>query len=349
MSLSSTATKNIATANGTQTVWPYTFPSILADGSDVKIVITDLDGSETEITTNFTINTATSEITYPSVVSGLPAVTSGYLVTLYREEELTQELDLTRQGAFNSDNIEASLDKLTAIAQQHEEKFTRTIQYPISTDPDDLDPTPFLTQITEIKDAAEAAQTAAETAETNAETAEANAESAEAAAEAAQAAAEAAAAAFTLASQAEAEAGTDNVKYLSSLRTKQAIDALSPVRASNTVTLTNKRVTPRTDTVASSATPTINTDTTDFFTITALAAAITSFTTNLSGTPTSGQKLIIRIKDDGTARAITWGASFASRGATLPTTTVLGKYHYVGLIWNSTASTWDCIAAIVEA
>lgn len=41
------------------------------------------------------------------------------------------------------------------------------------------------------------------------------------------------------------------------------------------------------------------------FTITALAAAITSFTTNLSGTPTTGQKLIIRIKDDGTARAIT--------------------------------------------
>lgn len=109
------------------------------------------------------------------------------------------------------------------------------------------------------------------------------------------------------------------------------------------------RVTPRTTTETSSATPTINTDNTDIHTITALAADITSFTTNLSGTPVNGQKLIIRIKDDGTARAITWGASFASRGATLPTTTVLGKYHYIGLIWNSTASVWDCVAAIVEA
>lgn len=115
------------------------------------------------------------------------------------------------------------------------------------------------------------------------------------------------------------------------------------------VILDQPRIKPRSGTVASSATPTYNTDNVDIFTITALAAAITSMTTNLSGTGTNGQKLIIRIKDDGTARAITWGASFASRGGTLPTTTVLSKTHYVGLIWNSTASTFDCVAASVEA
>lgn len=109
------------------------------------------------------------------------------------------------------------------------------------------------------------------------------------------------------------------------------------------------RLKPRTTTETSSATPTINTDNTDIHTITALAAAITSFTTNLSGTPVNGQKLMVRIKDDGTARAITWGASFASRGATLPTTTVLGKYTYVGLIYNSTAAVWDCVAVAEEA
>lgn len=106
--------------------------------------------------------------------------------------------------------------------------------------------------------------------------------------------------------------------------------------------------TPRTNTVTSSATPTINVDTTDIFTITALATNITSMTTNLSGTPVNGQKLIIRILDNGTARTITWGASYVSRGATLPTTTVLSKYTYVGLIYNSTASKWDCVAAVTE-
>lgn len=116
----------------------------------------------------------------------------------------------------------------------------------------------------------------------------------------------------------------------------------------HTQTLTNKRVTKRVGTVASSATPTINTDNVDMFTITALAEAITSMTTNLSGTPTNGQTLVIRFLDNGTARAITWGASFASRGATLPTTTVLSKYLYVGLIYNSTAAVWDCIAVSQE-
>jgi hypothetical protein len=149
--------------------------------------------------------------------------------------------------------------------------------------------------------------------------------------------------------------GTDDAKYV----TSKAIADSKVSITDKTETLTNKtltsptiitpKITPRTTTEASSATPTINTDTTDMHTITALAADITSFTTNLSGTPVNGQKLIIRIKDDGTDRAITWGASFASRGATLLTTTIAGKYLYLGFIYNSTTSTWDCVAATSEA
>lgn len=115
-----------------------------------------------------------------------------------------------------------------------------------------------------------------------------------------------------------------------------------------TETLTNKWVQPRTNTTTSSATPSINTDTTDIFTITALSTNITSMSTNLSGTPVNGQKLTIRFLDNGTARTITWGASFASRGVTCPTTTVISKYLYVGVIYNSTASTWDCVASAQE-
>lgn len=70
---------------------------------------------------------------------------------------------------------------------------------------------------------------------------------------------------------------------------------------------------------------------------------------SLTGTPINGQKLIIRFKDNATARAITWGASYASRGATLPLTTVLSKYLYVGLIYNSTATVWDCVCTAQEA
>ncbi len=107
-------------------------------------------------------------------------------------------------------------------------------------------------------------------------------------------------------------------------------------------------VKPKTNTVTTSANPTINTDTTDEFTITALSDVIASMTTNLSGTPVNGQRLIIRILDAGVAKGITWGAKFVSRGATLPTTTVQSKYTYVGLIFNSTANLWDCVATSQE-
>lgn len=116
-----------------------------------------------------------------------------------------------------------------------------------------------------------------------------------------------------------------------------------------TATLTNKRITARITTITSSATPTINTDNCDAVTITAQAVAITSMTTNLSGTPNNFDRLTIRIKDNGTARAITWGASFASRGATLPTTTIISKVLTVGFIYNAVAAVWDCVATAQES
>lgn len=115
-----------------------------------------------------------------------------------------------------------------------------------------------------------------------------------------------------------------------------------------TSTYTNKRITKRVTTIASEATPTINTDNCDAVTITAQATAITSMTTNLSGTPTNFQTLIIRIKDNGTARAITWGSSFEAKGVALPTTTVLSKVLTVGLIYDTVTSKWGCVASVNE-
>lgn len=121
------------------------------------------------------------------------------------------------------------------------------------------------------------------------------------------------------------------------------------VGTSDTQTLTNKRVTPRITTITSSATPTINTDNCDCVTITALAAAITSMTTNLSGTPTNFDKLVFRIKDDGNVRAITWGASFEPVGVALPTTTVASKRLVVGFIYDTVSAKWGCVASAQEA
>jgi hypothetical protein len=101
------------------------------------------------------------------------------------------------------------------------------------------------------------------------------------------------------------------------------------------------------DSVTSSASHTINTDTNNHYIVTAQGED-TAFAAP-TGTPMQNQKLLIRIKDDGSARAISWNAAFRSIGAALPVTTVAGKTTYVGFIYNSTDAKWDCLAVGTEA
>ncbi len=116
------------------------------------------------------------------------------------------------------------------------------------------------------------------------------------------------------------------------------------VFAAHAKTLTNKRVTPRTDSTTSSATPTINTDNVDFYHLTAQTVDITSFTANLSGTPTTDQRLHIAVTGTA-ARAITWGTSFEAGAVSLPTTTVTTQRLDVLFIWNAVTSKWRCMAS----
>jgi hypothetical protein len=110
-------------------------------------------------------------------------------------------------------------------------------------------------------------------------------------------------------------------------------------------TFTNKRVTKRIGTVADSATPTPAIDDVDIYTVTALAQAATFGSP--TGTPTNGQTLIIRIKDNGTARALDFNAIYRfSTDIPKPTTTVLSKTLYMGFIYNTADSKWDCVASI---
>jgi hypothetical protein len=113
---------------------------------------------------------------------------------------------------------------------------------------------------------------------------------------------------------------------------------------SDTQTLTNKWIQPRVlASTANSATPTLNTDSYDMLVITAQSVAITSFTTNLTGTPVNGQKLWISIT--GTASiAITWGAMFEASTVALPTTTTGTTRLDVGFVYNLATSDWRCVA-----
>jgi hypothetical protein len=116
------------------------------------------------------------------------------------------------------------------------------------------------------------------------------------------------------------------------------------VGRATTDTLTNKRITPRVlASTANSATPTLNTDNYDMMVITGQSVAITSFSTNLTGTPTNGQKLWISVTGT-TGIAISWGASFEASTIPLPTSTTTTLRLDVAFVWNVATSKWRCLA-----
>lgn len=97
-------------------------------------------------------------------------------------------------------------------------------------------------------------------------------------------------------------------------------------------------------TSSSTVTPTFSDDSVK---ITAQAAALTL--ANPTGTAIDMLGIVIRVKDNGTARAITYGSQYRAIGITLPTTTVISKTTYIAMIYNSDDTKWDCVATGTEA
>jgi hypothetical protein len=91
------------------------------------------------------------------------------------------------------------------------------------------------------------------------------------------------------------------------------------------------------------ANPVIDTDNYDVVHLVALTTAITSMSTNLTGIPVDGDSIQFSFTDDGTARAITWGAKFEASTVALPTTTVANARLDTEFVWNVFTSKWRCV------
>jgi hypothetical protein len=114
--------------------------------------------------------------------------------------------------------------------------------------------------------------------------------------------------------------------------TTPATGAFTLLKGTSATTTTNTTITP-------------TAGTTNQYTVTALGTGATIAAP--SGTPVDGQKLVLRFKDNGTARALTWtttSGAYRAVGTTLPTTTVISSVLYVGCIYNSQDSFWDVVA-----
>lgn len=97
-------------------------------------------------------------------------------------------------------------------------------------------------------------------------------------------------------------------------------------------------------TSAATVTPTFADDQVN---ITAQAAGLTL--ANPTGSAVEGWGIAIRIKDNGTARAISYGTQYRAIGVSLPSTTVISKTLYLGMVFNNADTKWDVVAVAQEA
>lgn len=119
------------------------------------------------------------------------------------------------------------------------------------------------------------------------------------------------------------------------------------VGRATTDTLTNKRVTWRVNSMADGASITPNGDTTDEATHSNTQPAGNLAVNSPSGTPTDGQRLVMRLKS---SNAQTYNFNAVYRGSAdvpLPTTlTGNNKTDYLGFLYNSTDTKWDLVALV---
>lgn len=123
-----------------------------------------------------------------------------------------------------------------------------------------------------------------------------------------------------------------------------AVEGVAVPTISSTSTLTNKRITKRVVSLTDAATVTPDADTTDVGVLTSLSQTTTF--ANPTGTPTSEQVLVIKVKST-TTRSVSFGANFrASANVSLPTaTTGSSKTDRWMFCWNNADSKWDIMAA----
>jgi hypothetical protein len=115
----------------------------------------------------------------------------------------------------------------------------------------------------------------------------------------------------------------------------------------DSTSINGSRMNPRVVSTATTASLTPDISAADQYNVTALDTALTINAP--IGTPVDGNKLMIRLLDNGTTRALTWNGTYTVIGTTLPTSTTANKMSYIGCIYNAANTRWDVIAVTTQA
>lgn len=119
------------TGNGTQTVFPFAF-KIFAT-TDVKVVVADTTGTESTLSSGFTVNMNADQVASPGgSVTLSTALATGYKLALLGNLPYDQTLAIPGGGNYNPVSHENALDRIVEQVQQVAEVGSRVLTLPVT-------------------------------------------------------------------------------------------------------------------------------------------------------------------------------------------------------------------------
>lgn len=140
--------------NGSLRDWPFDFDINGVDETEIFGYLVDDDGVSTLIEENFEVDLNARTYTYPTVGSGLSAITSSDKILIVRKLEIKQESDFRTQGDFDAEAFESALDRWAMICQQLQEQVDRSAKSDISGSEQDEDTVALLNLVASARDEA---------------------------------------------------------------------------------------------------------------------------------------------------------------------------------------------------
>jgi hypothetical protein len=141
MTITNTILRNDYVANGSSTVFSFTFIVLSeTNGYTIQVITTDLIGVETIKTqgVDYTVQLNDNGL---GTITFNTAPTLNHKITLLQNVPYTQETDYIKAGTdkFPAESHEKALDKLTLISKQLLEKFNRVVSLPKSSNLSNID------------------------------------------------------------------------------------------------------------------------------------------------------------------------------------------------------------------
>lgn len=306
MSVTETYEPVLLETDGSETDFDFDFS--VFDDTDVVVALVDPDtlvATAQTLGVDYTVTLNTSTVGGTVVFGTAPA--DGQLVSIRRDIPTTQGTDIPSGGLFRESQIENALDKAILLIQQLEEQIARALlQNPYTTALSLGLPAPEAGTVLGWNDDEDALE--------NKTLVDFGA--------------------LALATQAQAEAGTDNATYMTPLRTKQAIDALVPA------IVASEKVRVGTGAIVSNELD-INAALYDVVNV----AVDDDFTLNIPTGGQAGQRVSVRLTQDGSGdHALTLHANFliaselVDDGVVLSTAAgsidKIGLYCVDGTVWE---------------